>query len=108
MAQRRAELDSFDFVGPLKIRQGPLVDLLNGVSLFGGLPGSWPLAQKASQKALEALVEHWRAFGCPGYAQFDNDTVFQGPHQHPDTVGRVSRLYFVLFAYNQRNPQAMA
>lgn len=92
VARRRAELDSFDFVESLKIRNGPLVDVLNAVSLLGGLPGSWPMAQKTAQKALDALVEHWRAFGCPGYAQFDNDTVFQGPHQHPDTIGRVSRL----------------
>jgi putative transposase len=92
VAQRRVELDSFDFVGPLKIRRGPLVDIFNAVSLLGGLPGSWPMGQKTAQNALEALLEHWRAFGCPGYAQFDNDTVFQGPHQHPDTIGRVSRL----------------
>jgi hypothetical protein len=41
---------------------------------------------------VESLIEHWRAFGLPGYAQFDNDTIFQGPHAHPDVVGRVSRL----------------
>src|SRR5262249_22943726 len=28
----------------------------------------------------------------PGYAQFDNGTIFQGSHAHPDLVGRVSRL----------------
>ncbi|MBV8678249.1 MAG: hypothetical protein JO355_13890, partial [Planctomycetaceae bacterium] len=39
-----------------------------------------------------SLVEHWRVFGRPGYAQFDNDTIFQGTHAHPDVVGRVSRL----------------
>ena len=41
---------------------------------------------------VECLVEHWRQFGLPGYAQFDNDTIFQGPHAHPDVLGRVSRL----------------
>lgn len=92
VAHRRAELDAFDFVGPLKIRNGPLVDILNALSLLGSLPGSWPLAQKTAKNALDGLLEHWRAFGRPGYAQFDNDTVFQGPHQHPDTIGRVSRL----------------
>lgn len=30
--------------------------------------------------------------GRPTYAQFDNDTRFQGPHQHPDVFGRVVRL----------------
>src|SRR3954462_14013020 len=29
---------------------------------------------------------------CPHYAQFDNDTLFQGPHQYIDAVGRVVRL----------------
>ena len=28
----------------------------------------------------------------PAYAQFDNDTRFQGAHQFADTIGRVSRL----------------
>jgi transposase len=92
LAARDAELDSFDFVESLKIRNGPLVDILNGISLHGGLPGSWPLPGKASKRVVEALVGHWQAFGCPTYAQFDNDTCFQGPHQHPDTFGRVTRL----------------
>ena len=30
--------------------------------------------------------------GLPTYAQFDNDTRFQGPHQHRDGVSRVMRL----------------
>ena len=29
--------------------------------------------------------------GLPDYAQFDNDTRFQGPHQHPDVISRVMR-----------------
>jgi len=37
-------------------------------------------------------VEHWREFGLPAYAQFDNDTIFQGAHQWPDSFGRVIRL----------------
>jgi len=86
------ELDSFDLVEGLKIKDGPLVEVLNGVSLHGGLVGSWP-----HEAAIEAtdivghLVAHWRTFGLPGYAQFDNGTVFHGPHIHPDVVGRVSR-----------------
>ena len=28
----------------------------------------------------------------PSSAQFDNDTIFTGPHTHPDTIGRVMRL----------------
>jgi hypothetical protein len=40
----------------------------------------------------EALVAFWQDFGLPGYAQFDNGTIFQGSHAHPDLIGRVSRL----------------
>jgi len=45
-----------------------------------------------AKKTVETLVVHWREQGLPAYAQFDNDTIFQGPHQYPDTFGRVTRL----------------
>lgn len=40
------------------------------------------------------LIEHWRQLGLPGYAQFNNDTVFQGPYAHPlrhDRTGQVCK-----------------
>lgn len=95
----QAELDSFDLVEGLNIEDGPLwadagpIEVLNGVSLHGGLVGSWP--REAAIRAtdiVDHLVEHWRTHGLPAYAQFDNGTVFHGPHIHPDVVGRVSRL----------------
>jgi hypothetical protein len=93
VASRRRELDSFDVVEGLVIKGGPQVEVLNGISLCGGLVASWPRDRSITAKfVVECLVEHWRQFGLPGYAQFDNDTIFQGPHAHPDTVGRVSRL----------------
>jgi hypothetical protein len=45
-----------------------------------------------SKPVASSLIEHWRAWGCPDYAQFDNDTIFQGAHVHPDTFGRITRL----------------
>ena len=93
MARRVRELDGFDVVEGLVIRDGPQVEVLNGTSLHGGLVASWPRDQSITAKfVVERLVEHWRQFDLPGYAQFDNDTVFQGTHAHPDAVGRVSRL----------------
>ena len=93
VASKRRELDSFDVVEGLVIKGGPQIEVLNGVSLHGGLPASFPMEASVTSKAVvESLVEHWRAFGLPGYAQFDNDTTFQGPHAHPDVIGRVSRL----------------
>src|SRR5512147_681059 len=93
VARRSRELDSIDIVEGLVIRGGPQVEVLNGVSLHGGLVASWPRGESITAKfVVECLVEHWRQFGLPGYAQFDNDTVFQGPHVHPDVIGRVSRL----------------
>jgi hypothetical protein len=90
---KQRELDSFDVVEGLVIKGGPQVEVLNGISLHGGLAVSWPMAASVTAKVVvESLIGHWRAFGLPGYAQFDNDTIFQGPHAHPDVVGRVSRL----------------
>lgn len=92
VAESQSELDSFDIVEGLVIEGGTEVEVLNGISLQGGLIASWPEGPITAQRAAEALLEHWRAFGLPAYAQFDNDTRFQGAHQFPDSIGRVSRL----------------
>jgi hypothetical protein len=90
--QGRAELDSFDFVEGLVIQGGPHLEILNGISLHGGLIESWPGPIFTAAATVTALVAHWRAVGLPGYAQFDNDTRFQGAHQHRDVISQVMRL----------------
>jgi hypothetical protein len=92
VASGRTELDSFDFIEGLVIQQGPHVEVLNGVSLHGGLIGSWPGRIFTAAVTMSTLLTYWQTVGLPGYAQFDNDTRFQGPHQHRDVVGRVMRL----------------
>src|SRR5262249_49733278 len=85
--------DRFDGVEGLVIKGGPQVEVLNGVSLPGGWAGSWPVqASVTSQVVVASLIEQGQAFGLPGSAQFENDTIFQGPHTDPEVVGRVSRL----------------
>jgi hypothetical protein len=97
LAKHRVELDSFDLVEGLVVGRTDAtpsldVEVLNAVSLHGGLVGSWPAGVITAKFAAKCVEQHWRAFGLPRYAQFDNDTVFQGPHQWPDTFGRVTRL----------------
>jgi hypothetical protein len=92
VAAAQAELDSFDTIEGLAIRGGSDVTVLTGVSLHGGLTAAWTARAVSAKTVVEHLVEHWRAIGLPGYAQFDNDNRFQGPRQHADTVGRVTRL----------------
>lgn len=92
VAARLVELDQFDAVIGLVIRGGIDVEVLNGVSLHGGLIASWPQTSVTTDSTLPRLLEHWREFGLPGYAQFDNDTRFQGAHQFKDSLGRVVRL----------------
>ena len=92
VAARLAELDEFDFVEGLVIRGQGEIEVLNAVSLHGGLVESWPESGWNTDLALEAILGHWRRFGLPDYAQFDNDTRFQGPHQHRDVIGRVIKL----------------
>ncbi len=91
VAVGRAELDSFDIVEGLALEGGIRLEVLNVVSLHGGLPGAWPQPLVTAKTAVEALLDHWRGFGRPAYAQFDNDTIFQGAHQHRDSIGRVVR-----------------
>jgi len=93
VAAAKAELDSFDIVEGLVIKDGPEVEVLNGVSLHGGLVVSWPtVSPVTAAMTVASLTEHWRAVGLPGYAQFDNDMIFQGTHRYPDALGRIIRL----------------
>jgi hypothetical protein len=91
VADGRAELDSFDLVEGLVIRGGIHVEILNGISLHGGLVMSRPHTAITAKFVVEAMVEHWRSVGLPDYAQFDNDPIFEGPQIHADTIGRVTR-----------------
>jgi transposase len=93
VAEALVELDSIDIVEGLIIKDGPQVEVLNGVSLHGGLVISWPVASPVTATmTVTSLTEHWRAVGLPGYAQFDNDMIFHGTHRYPDALGRVLRL----------------
>jgi hypothetical protein len=92
LAACRAELDSFDYVEGLVIEGGIPVEVLTGTSLHGGLVGAWPLSSVSARQVADQLVGHWREFGLPRYAQFDNGTCFQGAHHIPDVLGRVTRV----------------
>ena len=54
-----AELDQFDFVEGLVIKDGPEVEVLNVVSLHGGLVGAWPTTGCTAESARMAMIEHW-------------------------------------------------
>lgn len=92
VATRKAEIDSFDLVTDLVIQGGQAVTVLNGISLHGGLPVSWPEARVTAIITVEKLISHWKRYGLPHFAKFDNDAVFQGAHQWADSFGRVIRL----------------
>jgi hypothetical protein len=68
------------------------VTVLNGISLHGGLAQSWPESKITAKIVVQSLLAHWRQWRLPAYAKFDNDMVFQGPHQWADSLGRVIRL----------------
>jgi transposase len=92
VAREAEELDSFDVVEGLVIQGSYRVQVLNAISLWGGLAESWPRARITAKTVVSAILGHWRRFGLPSYAQFDNDTVFQGAHHHRDSLGRVVRM----------------
>ena len=96
LADAVTELDSFDFIEDLKIADGPLVSVLTGISLHAGFASAWIMPRPGAKLTVDTLLGYWREYGLPGYAQFDNDTIFQGAHQFIDTVGRVSRLCLAL------------
>lgn len=92
VAARLQEMDQFDFVEGLTIEGGCVVEVLNVISLHGGLCQSWPEGSYTTELALGAMLEHWRKWGMPEYAQFDNDRRFHGSHRHANLIGRVIKM----------------
>jgi hypothetical protein len=92
----RAELDSFDVIEDLPLEGFGLCQVFTGRALLGAAVGAWPTANANTTQIVEFLQAHWRGHGLPRSAQFDNDTRFQGGHNHPDVVGRVMRLCLAL------------
>jgi transposase len=91
-----AELDSFDFVEGLALQGGRQVEVFNAISLYGSLAASSQRSAFTTTALLSALPAHWQRFGQPHFAQFDNDTRFQGSHSLPNRLGRVVHLCLCL------------
>lgn len=89
--RRTVELDSFDVIDGLNLKGGIALDILNAISLHGGLVATWPTTGVSARLVVASLDEHWRDVGLPGYAQFDNDTRFIGGMSHPNSIGPVIR-----------------
>ncbi len=96
LAARRVELDSFDIVDGLYLRGMPELGILTVTSLHGGLVGAWPDHGMRVGQILPAITGHWRRFGLPAYAQFDNDSRFLGGMRNADTLGTVIRACLAL------------
>lgn len=96
LRERRVELDSFDTIEGLRLRNGPDITVLTGISLHGGLTAAWPERSITVRQTISALTGHWREVGLPGYAQFDNDGRFVGSTTTPDAIGAVIRACLAL------------
>ena len=96
VAAGAAELDAFDVIEDLPLEGGPRLDVLTTRALWGSVCGAWISAAMRARWLCERLETHWRAHGCPAYAQFDNDSRFQGTHTHPDVLGQVIRFCLLL------------
>lgn len=96
VASGRDELDSFDTIEGLILRDGIELTVLTGISVQGGLTSCWPRGSMTATTVVELLTSRWREFGLPAFAQFDNATIFQGPHQYRDVVGQVMRTCLLL------------
>jgi hypothetical protein len=92
VASGGAELDAFDVIEDLPLEAGPRLDVFTTRALWGSVCGAWISASMRARWLCERMEAHWRRYGCPAYAQFDNDSRFQGTHTHPDVLGQVIRF----------------
>jgi len=88
----RAALAEVDVVAGWRLKGGPAVLGLTGVSWPGGVIAAWPRPSLTAAGTREARVEPGRAVGVPASAPCDHDTRVQGPPPYPATLGTGSRL----------------
>ena len=90
VAAKRCDIDEVDFVEGLYL-EGSKEEFccLNLISLHGGWPASWVNDNMHVEFILSCLESHWREFGLPDYAQFDNGNIFTVPRQYKDAIGQV-------------------
>ena len=92
VARGEAEVDAFDGIEDLPIEGVALFHVLTSKSLIGPCVHAWLNTSITSAWTVARLNEHWRKIGLPAFAQFDNDTRFQGPHNRPNVIGEVIRF----------------
>jgi transposase-like protein len=92
----KEELDSFDTIEGLRLRAGPELTVLTGISLHGGRADAWPAVSVTVSFVIDALLGRWATAGLPGYAQFDNDGRFAGSSGTEDAIGEVIRACLAL------------
>jgi hypothetical protein len=95
-AEGRSDIDHFDVIEDLRLEGGSLLSVLTGCSLWGPHLLADIAEQVSARSVLDCCLNHWKRVGCPTYAQFDNDTRFQGGHAGTDVFGRVIRCCLAL------------
>jgi hypothetical protein len=96
LAQGLVDVDCFDVIEDLRLESFGLIQIFTAKALWAPIAEAWPAQVASTTFILEALQAHWRQYGLPQFAQFDNDVRFQGGHNHPDVIGRVMRLCLAL------------
>lgn len=96
VATGQCEIDACDVIEDLRMEGVGLLQVFTTRALWGPVAGAWSARVASTTFIVEALQVHWRRYGLPDYAQFDNDVRFQGGHNHPDVLGRVMRLCLAL------------
>jgi hypothetical protein len=118
VATRRAELDSFDIIEGLVIQGGPFVEVLNGISLHGGLAVSYPRPCITAKIAAEMILAgappqgrliYFRRTNDQGYLTFLGHTFSVDP-QWPNRLARAEVNFdketIAFYALRRRAPHA--
>jgi hypothetical protein len=92
VAAGTAELDAFDVIEDLPLKAGPRLDVFTTRVLWGSVCGAWVSAALRAKWLCERMAAYWRRHGCPTYAQFDNDSRFQGTHHAGSGMTRPATL----------------
>ncbi len=87
-------VQQMDLVGPRYIKDFGRFYSLNIIDIDTHCAQINPIASKAADGIVAAVIRFWQHYGIPDYLQMDNELSFRGSNRHPHSFGKLIRFCF--------------
>jgi len=85
------DVQQMDLIGPRYLKGGFKFYIFTIIDKNNHMSGVYPIANKAAQNIVPAIIDFWTVYQMPDYLQMDNELSFKGSNRHPRSLGILLR-----------------